>query len=212
MEAMYRLVKEYKYDGATITDVTPEMVNLHVACGKCGKGIIVVLDLKDFKTTGPESCCEQRLNISVKPQLDEEQATAGIVSVVGNFNIQVKEIIDDDVEWSVTFQDGSFLRFRSKDQSWKPSGSEKKMKKVVRTKFLPKMAKEKRMKEMENEMVGWDEEQKKAEMMKRLKEKVEMEVEVKVKDSALSSLSWSDLVNEDEIITAMSVIVIPISK
>ncbi|CAH1441500.1 unnamed protein product [Lactuca virosa] len=116
MEAMYRLVKEYKSDSATITNVKPEMVNLHVACGKCGKGIIVVLNLKYFETTGPESCCEQRLDISVKPQLDEEQATVGLVSVVGNFNIQVKEIIDDDVEWCVTFKDGSFLRFKSKDQ------------------------------------------------------------------------------------------------
>lgn len=44
-------------------------------------------------------CCEQRLDISVnQAQLDEE-TTVGILSVVGNFKIQAKEITDDDVEW-----------------------------------------------------------------------------------------------------------------
>ncbi|KAL7616101.1 hypothetical protein Lser_V15G02617 [Lactuca serriola] len=157
MEAMYRLVREYESKN-TIRRVDPDNVNLHVACGKCGKGIIVVTNLIEFKTsTGAESCCEQRLDISVhQAQLDEEETTVGILSVVGNFKIQAKEITDDDVEWCARFQDSSLLRFKSKDQSWNSSGSDKKMKKVERMMFLPKKAKEKRMKEMENETVGWD--------------------------------------------------------
>ncbi|XP_023752364.1 uncharacterized protein LOC111900711 [Lactuca sativa] len=153
MEAMYRLVREYE-SKSIIRRVDTDNVNLHVACGK---GIIVVINLIEFKTsTGAESCCEQRLDISVnQAQLDEE-TTVGILSVVGNFKIQAKEITDDDVEWCARFQDGSLLRFKSKDQSWNSSGSDKKMKKVERMMFLPKKTKEKRMKEMENETVGWD--------------------------------------------------------
>lgn len=52
MEAMYRLVREYE-SKSIIRRVDTDNVNLHVACGK---GIIVVINLIEFKTsTGAES-------------------------------------------------------------------------------------------------------------------------------------------------------------
>lgn len=159
MEAMYKVVCRYKFNSHAKLTVEPENVNnlltvkpmdvnLHVKCRRCAKCVIVVMDLKEFNVNGPNQCCDHYWDISVtegnpkgdmsfpKGQFIEEEHTAGILSVVGNFHIMKTEISDKDVLWRATLEDYSHLYFTTKHQTWVPYVEGKK--KVRRMKYLSK--------------------------------------------------------------------------
>ncbi|KAI3738782.1 hypothetical protein L2E82_28937 [Cichorium intybus] len=188
MTERYKVVLEHKFKDDAIRRVDPEKVTLNVDCGRCKTRIKVVFNLKEMKMIdGPESCCFQRVDISItkaqsNEESNEEAANVGILKVVGFFENLKKQIYDDNVDWLATFEDGRVQSFKTEHQAWKPC---KKMKTVKKMTFLPMKSKEMKIKKMEKEMAppgGWDE-KKKAEMMKKLEGyKAEVEVEVEDRD------------------------------
>ncbi|KAL6559302.1 hypothetical protein OROGR_004419 [Orobanche gracilis] len=54
MERIHKVVMKDRHMIGVIGSIEPVEVNLHVACGTCGKVMIVVMNFKEFKMRGPD--------------------------------------------------------------------------------------------------------------------------------------------------------------